>query len=134
MILGILGSRPEEYGLNENGWVGRYFRILDFEYSKILDDPCREDLIIFAYDDDEQYVDNDVVISMHSKSTVSRHAWIACCTLAMKCLHDYLHPRQPSKVILDLFCVISEPRVRDHVSTLLESISVCGQSQALESE
>jgi hypothetical protein len=70
MILGILGSRPEEYGLNENGWVGRYFRILDFEYSKILDDPCREDLIIFAYDDDEQYVDNDVVISMHSKSTV----------------------------------------------------------------
>jgi hypothetical protein len=54
MILGILGSRPEEYGLNENGWVGRYFRILDFEYSKILDDPCREDLIIFAYDDDEQ--------------------------------------------------------------------------------
>jgi hypothetical protein len=54
MILGILGSRPEEYGLNENGWVGRYFRILDFEYSKILDDPCREDLIIFAYDDEEQ--------------------------------------------------------------------------------
>jgi hypothetical protein len=50
------------------------------------------------------------------------------------CLHDYLYPRQHSKVVLEVFCVISEPWVRDHVSTLLESISVCGQYQALESE
>jgi hypothetical protein len=59
---------------------------------------------------------------------------IACHILAVICLHDYLHPRQRSKVVLDVFCVISEPWVRDHVSTLLESISVCVQSQALESE
>ena len=39
ILLGILGLGPEDYGLNENGWVDRYFRILDFEYSKILNSP-----------------------------------------------------------------------------------------------
>jgi hypothetical protein len=126
MILGILGSRPEEYGLNENGWVGRYFRILDFEYSKILDSLCHENLIIFAYDDDEQYLDNDFGICMHLKvNSIEACMEIACHILALKCLHGYLHSLQRSKGGLEVFWFVSEPWVRDHVFILLESIIGC---------